>query len=40
MSLLVEKLVGSMKKLKQTNPDVDLEMDEDVKLIFFSEFDG
>ena len=38
MSLLVEKLVGELKRIKKTNSNLKIELDEDVQPIFFSEF--
>ena len=38
MSLLVEKRVGELKRIKKTNSNLKIELDEDVQLIFFSEF--
>ncbi len=40
LSLLVEKLIGEIKTIKQTNPSVKLNLDEDLQLIFFSEAFG
>jgi len=37
MSILVEKLIGELRRLKQSNPSMKFELDEDVQLIFFSE---
>lgn len=36
LSLLVEKLIMELKRVKNT-ANVNLELDEDIKLIFFSE---
>ena len=38
LSLLVEKLVGELKRLKRDNSSLRFGLDEDVQLIFFSEF--
>ena len=38
MSLLVEKRVGELKRIKKTNSNLKIELDEDVQPIFFSEF--
>lgn len=38
--LLVEKLIGAIKKIKRNNQNVNLELDEDLQLIFFSELFG
>lgn len=40
LSLLVEKLILELKKIKQTNPSLNLELEDDIKLIFFSELDS
>jgi hypothetical protein len=40
LSLLVEKLVGEIRTIKETNPGVKLSLDEDLQLIFFSEAFG
>ena len=40
LSLLVEKLVGEIRTIKQSNPNVKLNLDEDLQLIFFSEAFG
>lgn len=40
LSLLVEKLIGEIKRIKETNPSVNLGLDEDLQLIFFSEAFG
>ena len=38
LSLLVEKLVGELKRLKRDNSSLRFGLDDDVQLIFFSEF--
>ena len=38
LSLLVEKLIAELKRLKRDNPNIRLGLDEEVLLIFFSEF--
>ena len=38
LSLLVEKLVIELKRVKKDNPNVRLNLDEDIQLIFLSEF--
>ena len=38
LSLLVEKLVVELKRVKKDNPSVRLNLDEDIQLIFLSEF--
>lgn len=40
LSLLVEKLIGEIRTIKETNPSVKLNLDEDLQLIFFSEAFG
>ena len=40
LSLLVEKLILELKRIKKENPRVDLNLEEDVRLIFFSELEG
>lgn len=37
LSLLVEKLILEIKRIKKSNPNVQLNLDEDVSLIFFAE---
>lgn len=37
---MVEKLILELKKIKQTNPSLNLELEDDIKLIFFSELDS
>jgi hypothetical protein len=36
---LVEKLIIELKRLKQQNPNLALQLEDDVKLIFFTELD-
>jgi len=36
LSLLVEKLIIEMKRLKKENPNLNLQLEDDVKLIFFT----
>ena len=38
LSLLVEKLIAEIKRLKRDNSNLRLNLDDDVLLIFFSEF--
>jgi hypothetical protein len=40
LSLLVEKLIGEIRTIKQSNPNLKLSLDEDLQLIFFSEAYG
>lgn len=40
LSLLVEKLVGEIRTIKQNNSNIKLNLDEDLQLIFFSEAFG
>lgn len=37
MSILIEKLILQIKKIRKENPSVKLSLDEDVLLIFFTE---
>jgi len=39
LSLLVEQLIVELKRVKKDNPNVNLQLEDDVKLIFFSELD-
>lgn len=39
LSLLVEKLIMEIKRIKKSHPNVNLDLEEDVRLIFFSELD-
>lgn len=40
LSLLVDKLIGEIRGIKKTNPNIKLNLDEDLQLIFFSEAFG
>ena len=40
LSLLVEKLILELKRVKKENPQVTLDLEDDVRLIFFAELDG
>ena len=40
LSLLVEKLITELKRIKRENPRVTLGLEEDVRLIFFPELEG
>lgn len=40
LSLLVEKLIMEMKRLKRENPSINYQLEDDVRLIFFSELDA
>ena len=40
LSLLVEKLIMEMKRLKKEQPALNLQLEDDIKLIFFSELDS
>jgi hypothetical protein len=40
LSLLVEKLILEMKRLKKDNSSLNLQLEDDIKLIFFSELDS
>lgn len=37
MSILIEKLILEIKRIKKTNPSLDLSLDDDVLLVFFTE---
>jgi hypothetical protein len=39
LSLLVEKLILELKRIKSSNPAINFELEDDVKLIFFAELD-
>ena len=40
LSLLVEKLIGELKRVKKQNPNINLELEDDVRLLFFTELDS
>lgn len=40
LSLLVEKLITEVKRVRKDNPNVKFLLDEDIELIFFSDFVG
>ena len=40
LSLLVEKLILELKRIKKQNPNLSLELEEDVRLLFFTELEG
>jgi hypothetical protein len=40
LSLLVEKLILELKRIRRENPSVNLDLEEDVRLLFFAELDG
>lgn len=40
LSLLVEKLIGELKRIKKANSNIQLNLDEDIQLIFFGELYG
>lgn len=40
LSLLVEKLIGEIRTIRESNPNLKLNLDEDLQLIFFSEAFG
>ena len=40
LSLLVEKLIVELKRLRAANPNLNLQLEDDVKLIFFTELEG
>lgn len=39
LSLLVEKLIVELKRLRKENPNLSMQLEDDVKLIFFTELD-
>lgn len=39
LSLLVEKLIIELKRLRKDNPNINLQLEDDVKLIFFTDLD-
>lgn len=40
LSLLVEKLILELKRVKKDYPNINFNLEDDVRLIFFSELDG
>lgn len=40
LSLLVEKLIIELKRVKRENPNLNLDLEDDVRLLFFTELDG
>lgn len=40
LSLLVEKLILELKKIKKTNPSLNFDLEDDIKLIFFPELES
>jgi hypothetical protein len=40
LSLLVEKLILELKRIRRENPSVKLDLEDDVRLLFFNELDG
>jgi hypothetical protein len=40
LSLLVEKLITELKRVKKQNPNINLDLEEDVRLLFFTELDS
>jgi hypothetical protein len=40
LSMLVEKLILELKKIKKANPSLNLDLEDDIKMIFFSEIDS
>lgn len=40
MTILVEKLISELKRIKSQNSNVQLNLDEDIQLIFFTELFG
>lgn len=39
LSLLIEKLIVEIKRIKKDNPNINLQLEDDVKLIFFTEIE-
>ena len=39
LSLLVEKLIVELKRLRKENPNLNLQLEDDVRLIFFTEIE-
>ena len=39
LSLLVEKLILELKRLKRENPTITYDLEDDVRLLFFTELD-
>lgn len=40
LSLLVEQLIVELKRIKRENPSLNVQLEDDVKLIFFTELDS
>lgn len=40
LSLLVEKLILELKRIRRDNPSLKLDLEDDVRLLFFTELDG
>ena len=40
LALLVEKLIGELRNIKKSNPNLKFNLDEDLQLIFFSDTFG
>ena len=40
LSLLVEKLILELKRIKRENPNVNLDLEDDVRLLFFTDLDS
>lgn len=40
LSLLVEKLIIEIKRIRVENPKINIQLEDDVRLIFFNEFGG
>ena len=38
--MLVEKLILELKKIKKANPSLNIDLEDDIKMIFFSELDS
>lgn len=39
LTLLVEKLIIELKRVKKENPNINLQLEDDIKLIFFTEIE-
>ena len=40
LSLLVEQLIMELKRVKRDQPNINLQLEDDVKLIFFNELEA
>jgi hypothetical protein len=39
LSLLIEKLIVEMKRIQKANPNLNLQLEDDVRLIFFTDLE-